>query len=261
MMEQTAYATAPPVLYELSGVEKSCEGPAERITILKNMDLTVRAGESLAIVGASGSGKSTLLHLLGALDTPTAGKVLFEGKSLPDMTPVEKAHFRNKKLGFVFQFHHLLPEFSTEENVAMQALIAGMNRSKALGLARQALERVGLSDRKDHRVTTLSGGERQRISIARAFLKDAPIILLDEATASLDVENETAIQEALSRLIKNKTVLIIAHRMRTVAGADKVVVLKDGIVAEQGRPDELYARNGLYAHMVDLQSASQNWTI
>lgn len=125
MMEQTAYATATPALYELSGVEKSCEGPAERITILKNMDLTVRAGESLAIVGASGSGKSTLLHLLGALDTPTAGKVLFEGKSLPDMTPVEKAHFRNKKLGFVFQFHHLLPEFSTEENVAMQALIAG----------------------------------------------------------------------------------------------------------------------------------------
>ena len=107
----------------------------------------------------------------------------------------------------------------------------------------------------------LSGGERQRISIARAFLKDAPIILLDEATASLDVENETAIQEALSRLIKNKTVLIIAHRMRTVAGADQVVVLSGGIVAEQGSPAELYARKGLYAHMVDLQSACQNWTI
>ena len=107
----------------------------------------------------------------------------------------------------------------------------------------------------------LSGGERQRISIARAFLKDAPIILLDEATASLDVENETAIQEALSRLIKHKTVLIIAHRMRTVAGADQVVVLSGGIVAEQGSPAELYARKGLYAHMVDLQSACQNWTI
>ena len=107
----------------------------------------------------------------------------------------------------------------------------------------------------------LSGGERQRISIARAFLKDAPIILLDEATASLDVENETAIQEALSRLIKNKTVLIIAQRMRTVAGADQVVVLSGGIVAEQGSPAELYARKGLYTHMVDLQSASQNWTI
>ena len=97
--------------------------------------------------------------------------------------------------------------------------------------------------------------------MARAFLKDAPIILLDEATASLDVENETAIQEALSRLIKNKTVLIIAHRMRTVAGADRVVVLSDGIVAEQGSPAELYARKGLYTHMVDLQSASRNWTI
>ena len=107
----------------------------------------------------------------------------------------------------------------------------------------------------------LSGGERQRISIARAFLKNAPIILLDEATASLDVENETAIQEALSRLIKNKTVLIIAHRMRTVAGADHVVVLSGGIVAEQGSPAELYARKGLYAHMVDLQSTSQSWTL
>ena len=106
-----------------------------------------------------------------------------------------------------------------------------------------------------------SGGERQRISIARAFLKDAPIILLDEATASLDVENETAIQEALSRLIKDKTVLIIAHRMRTVAGADQVVVLSGGIVAEQGSPAELYARKGLYAHMVDLQSTSQRWAI
>ena len=109
--------------------------------------------------------------------------------------------------------------------------------------------------------SNLSGGEKQRISIARCLLKDAPIVILDEATASLDVENETAIQEALSRLIKNKTVLIIAHRMRTVAGADQVVVLSGGIVAEQGSPAELYARKGLYAHMVDLQSASQNWTI
>ncbi len=105
------------------------------------------------------------------------------------------------------------------------------------------------------------GGERQRISIARAFLKDAPIILLDEATASLDVENETLIQTALSRLIQNKTVLIIAHRMRTVAGADKIVVLSDGVVAEQDAPDALYAQNGLYTHMVQLQTGSQNWTI
>ena len=107
----------------------------------------------------------------------------------------------------------------------------------------------------------LSGGERQRISIARAFLKDAPIILLDEATASLDVENETAIQQALSRLIQNKTVLIIAHRMRTVSGADKVVVLADGIVKEQGAPNELIKQNGIYKHMAELQTQSQNWTL
>ena len=107
----------------------------------------------------------------------------------------------------------------------------------------------------------LSGGERQRISIARAFLKDAPIILLDEATASLDVENETAIQTALSRLIKNKTVMIIAHRMRTVSGADKIVVLKDGVVAEQGRPDKLLEKKGIFSHMVELQTESQNWSL
>lgn len=109
--------------------------------------------------------------------------------------------------------------------------------------------------------SSLSGGERQRISIARAFLKDAPIILLDEATASLDVENETAIQTALSRLIRNKTVLLIAHRMRTVAGADKVVVLSGGTAAEQGQPDKLLAQNGIYTRMVGLQNESQNWTI
>lgn len=107
----------------------------------------------------------------------------------------------------------------------------------------------------------MSGGERQRISIARAFLKDAPIILLDEATASLDVENETLIQSALSRLIKNKTVLVIAHRMRTVAGADKIVVLADGIVAEQGHPDTLYRQNGIYTRMVNLQTESSSWAI
>lgn len=107
----------------------------------------------------------------------------------------------------------------------------------------------------------LSGGERQRISIARAFLKDAPVILLDEATASLDVENESAIQTALSRLIKNKTVMVIAHRMRTIAGADKIVVLKDGVVAEEGTAEELSAANGIYSHMAALQMESQNWTI
>ena len=226
MMEQTAYATAPPVLYELSGVGKSCEGPAERITILKNIDLTVRAGESLAIVGASGSGKSTLLHLLGALDTPTAGKVLFEGKSLPDMTPVEKAHF-----------HHLLPEFSAEENVAMQALIAGMNRSKALELARQALGRVGLSDRKDHRVTTLSGGERQRAAIARAILLEPRVLLADEPTGNLDQRTGDSVAELLLELNRTlgMTLVIVTHNREMAGTLGRCLELRSGELYEEMR--------------------------
>ena len=238
MMEQTAYATATPVLYELSGVEKSCEGPAERITILKNMDLTVRAGESLAIVGASGSGKSTLLHLLGALDTPTAGKVLFEGKSLPDMTPVEKAHFRNKKLGFVFQFHHLLPEFSTEENVAMQALIAGMNRSNGAGGWRgRPSERVGLSDRKDHRVTTLSGGERQRAAIARAILLEPRVLLADEPTGNLDQRTGDSVAELLLELNRTlgMTLVIVTHNREMAGTLGRCLELRSGELYEEMR--------------------------
>ena len=236
MMEQTAYATAPPVLYELSGVEKSCEGPAERITILKNMDLTVRAGESLAIVGASGSGKSTLLHLLGALDTPTAGKVLFEGKSLPDMTPVEKAHFRNKKLGFVFQFHHLLPEFSTEENVAMQAVIAGMPRREALERAAEALERVGLAERLHHHVSTLSGGERQRAAIARATLLCPKVLLADEPTGNLDEKTGARVAEVLRQLNRDTgmTLVIVTHNRELAADMDRSLELRSG---------ELYAQD------------------
>ena len=247
-------------LYKFEHVGKRFSGP-ENLEIFKDINLSVEEGESLAIVGTSGSGKSTLLHLMGALDTPSSGKIFFDGRDMSEMRPDEKARFRNRTLGFVFQFHHLLPEFSALENVAMPALIGGACRADVLPDARTMLERVGLAHRVESKVSTLSGGERQRISIARAFLKDAPVILLDEATASLDVENETAIQEALSRLIQNKTVLIIAHRMRTVSSADKIVVLKEGTVAEEGSPAELLHQGGLFAHMVQLQTESQNWTL
>ncbi|WP_303237572.1 ABC transporter ATP-binding protein [uncultured Bilophila sp.] len=238
MMEQPSLATpAAPVLYELAGVEKSCEGPAERITILKNMNLTIRAGESLAVVGASGSGKSTLLHLLGALDVPTAGSVLFEGRSLPDMTPVEKAHFRNRKLGFVFQFHHLLPEFSTEENVAMQALIAGMDRHKALELARRALDRVGLGDRRNHRVTTLSGGERQRAAIARAILLEPRVLLADEPTGNLDQRTGDTVAELLLELNRTlgMTLVIVTHNRDMAGTLGRCLELRSGELYEEMR--------------------------
>ena len=226
-----------PVLYELTGVEKSCEGPVERVTILNNVNLTIRSGESLAIVGASGSGKSTLLHLLGALDAPTAGSVLFEGQSLPDMTSEEKAHFRNRKLGFVFQFHHLLPEFSTEENVAMQAIIAGLPRPKALELAREALRRVGLSERRDHRVTTLSGGERQRAAIARAILLEPRVLLADEPTGNLDQRTGDTVAELLLELNRTlgMTLVIVTHNREMAGTLGRCLELRSGELYEEMR--------------------------
>ena len=232
MMEQTAYATATPVLYELSGVEKSCEGPAERITILKNMDLTVRAGESLAIVGASGSGKSTLLHLLGALDTPTAGKVLFEGKSLPDMTPVEKAHFRNKKLGFVFQFHHLLPEFTAFENVCIPGLIGRRPKAEVERRAGELLALVGLTQRRDHKPGELSGGEQQRVAIARALVNSPAVLLADEPSGNLDTRNKEEVHRLFFDLRERlgQTIVLVTHDESLALRADRRIVMSDGLI-------------------------------
>ena len=229
--------------------------------VLRDVSFTAKQGEVTALVGPSGSGKTTVSRLAARFWDYQKGSITVGGMDVSRIDPEKLMSLYSIVFQDVTLFDNTILENirlgrkgATDEEVLAAAKLANCD---------EFVEK--LPDKWNTNIgengCTLSGGERQRISIARAFLKDAPIILLDEATASLDVENETAIQEALSRLIKNKTVLIIAHRMRTVAGADKVVVLKDGIVAEQGRPDELYARNGLYAHMVDLQSASQNWTI
>ena len=230
-------------------------------TVLKDVSFTAKQGEVTALVGPSGGGKTTVSRLAARFWDYQKGHITVGGMEVSRIDPEKLMSLYSIVFQDVTLFDNTILENirlgrkgATDEEVLAAAKLANCD---------EFVEK--LPDKWNTNIgengCTLSGGERQRISIARAFLKDAPIILLDEATASLDVENETAIQEALSRLIKNKTVLIIAHRMRTVAGADKVVVLKDGIVAEQGRPDELYARKGLYTHMVDLQSASQNWTI
>ena len=225
------------IQYLAQGVEKTVTGPAGALTILRGVDLTVRAGESLAVVGASGSGKSTLLHILGALDSPSAGSVLFEGRNLAGLSPAEAAAFRNRELGFVFQFHHLLPEFTTVENVAMQALIAGMNRSKALELARQALGRVGLSDRKDHRVTTLSGGERQRAAIARAILLEPRVLLADEPTGNLDQRTGDSVAELLLELNRTlgMTLVIVTHNREMAGTLGRCLELRSGELYEEMR--------------------------
>ena len=230
-------------------------------TVLKDVSFTAKQGEVTALVGPSGGGKTTVSRLAARFWDYQKGSITVGGMEVSRIDPEKLMSLYSIVFQDVTLFDNTILENirlgrkgATDEEVLAAAKLANCEEF-AEKLPDKWNTNIGENG------CALSGGERQRISIARAFLKDAPIILLDEATASLDVENETAIQEALSRLIKNKTVLIIAHRMRTVAGADKVVVLKDGIVAEQGRPDELYARNGLYAHMVDLQSASQNWTI
>lgn len=225
-------------LYRLEGVGKAYETPGERLVILPGLDLEISAGESIAIVGSSGSGKSTLLHLLGGLDTPSWGSLFFENRNLGIMSSQEKAAFRNQKLGFVFQFHYLLPEFSTLENVAMQALIAGMSRHRALELAHQALNTVGLSGRVDHKVTTLSGGERQRAAIARAILLRPKVLLADEPTGNLDEKTGEMIGNLLLELNRelDMTLVVVTHNRELSELMGRRLELRAGELYDQHRP-------------------------
>ncbi|MFU2208477.1 ABC transporter ATP-binding protein [Solidesulfovibrio sp. C21] len=226
-------------LYELIRVRKAYQGPAEEVVVLKNLDFTIPAGDSMAILGASGSGKSTLLHLLGALDRPTSGEVRFRGRDLAALTPAQAARVRNREIGFVFQFHHLLPEFSTLENVAMPALIAGVARREAFDRAKASLSLVGLDERAGHRVTTLSGGERQRAAIARAVLLRPGVLLADEPTGNLDEATGAKVGEVLARLNAElgMTLVVVTHNHNLAAIMGRRLELQGG---------ELYASNETY---------------
>lgn len=229
--------------------------------VLKDVSFTAKQGEVTALVGPSGGGKTTVSRLVARFWDIQNGKITVGGMNVAEIDPEKLMSLYSIVFQDVTLFDNTIMENirlgkkgATDEEVLNAARLANVDEF-AEKLPEKWNTNIGENG------CELSGGERQRISIARAFLKDAPVILLDEATASLDVENETIIQTALSRLIKDKTVLIIAHRMRTVAGADKIVVLSDGVVAEQGKPGELYEKNGIYARMVDLQSDSSKWEI
>nr|WP_321269317.1 lipoprotein-releasing ABC transporter ATP-binding protein LolD [uncultured Tolumonas sp.] len=187
--------------------------------VLRGINLTIMQKEMLAIVGSSGSGKSTMLHLLGALDTPTSGTVLFEQQDIYQWNSQQQAQFRNRELGFVYQFHHLLGEFTALENVAMPLLIGGMAVKKASQMATEMLGRVGLSHRITHRPAELSGGERQRVAIARALVNEPHLVLADEPTGNLDHKSATAIYELMCQLNRELgTAFVVVTHDRELAG-------------------------------------------
>lgn len=222
-------------LYTFSNVEKKFSAPGGDLEILKNINMTVEEGEMLAIVGASGSGKSTLLHLMGALDTPTTGEVFFNGQDMSRMSPDQKATFRNRTLGFVFQFHHLLPEFSALENVAMPAIIGGARQNTVLPQAREMLERVGLAARMDSKISTLSGGERQRVAIARAVFLRPRVLLADEPTGNLDETTGAQVGALMNELNRElgMTLVVVTHNRELAAGMGRTLELKAGTLYEK----------------------------
>jgi lipoprotein-releasing system ATP-binding protein len=205
-------------LLSVQGLHKSFTEGGSEIHVLRGLDLELAEGERLAIVGESGVGKSTLLHILGTLDRPTGGTLLYRGKQIPLGDETALCQFRNREIGFVFQFHYLLPDFSALENVMLPALIQGMDRARARAGGEQLLEKVGLKDRMSHRPGKLSGGEQQRVAVARAVILKPSLVLADEPTGSLDLRIGEEIQDLLFRLNEeDKIGLVVATHNRQFA--------------------------------------------
>ena len=202
------------------------------LPVLRGVDLEVKKAEIVAIVGASGVGKSTLLHLLGGLDRPTEGTIFYEGEDIFALNDQELDRFRNEEIGYVFQFHHLLPEFTALENVAMPGLIARQKSDVAYDRAKELLEYVGLGERLGHRPAELSGGERQRVAIARALVNQPKIVLADEPTGNLDQKTSEAVHDLLWTLNDqfNQTFIIVTHNQTLAQRADRLIQLVDGQV-------------------------------
>lgn len=214
------------------GLAKSYSDGTSQIEVLRQIDLEVQAGEMVAIVGASGSGKSTLLHLLGGLDTPTRGQVLVNGKDVHRLSENEKCKLRNHYLGFVYQFHHLLPEFSALENVSMPLLIRGQDKKEAAEKSQELLAQVGLENRLHHRLGQLSGGERQRVAIVRALVTRPLCVLADEPTGNLDPYNATRVLELFFNLQKTHGtgMILVTHDPHIANEAQRVLRIEAGML-------------------------------
>jgi lipoprotein-releasing system ATP-binding protein len=212
------------------GVDKRYRDGVRTVEVLHGVDLEVRPGERLAIVGPSGSGKSTLLHLLGGLDRPDAGEIVIGGTPLAGLSAESLAHFRNRTIGFVFQFHQLLADFTALENVMLPGRIAGVAPREIAGRARELLQRVGLAEREDHFPSQLSGGEQQRVALCRALLLEPPLLLADEPTGSLDPQSGSTVVEMLENLQRGRgtTAIVVTHNPTVAARCDRILSLEGG---------------------------------
>ena len=223
------------MMLRLEDIRKSFDTGRDRLDVLRGVDLTIGEGEIVAIVGPSGVGKSTLLHIMGALDVPTSGKVYVRDTDVFAMSESERAAFRNRTVGFVFQFHHLLRELTALENVMMPCLVGGMDRDEAASRAEELLAAVRLSDRADHRPGELSGGEEQRAAVARALAAKPLVVLADEPSGNLDRASSDELHDLIWGLRESigQTFVIVTHNPDLFERADRVVVLKEGLATER----------------------------
>jgi len=223
------------LLLACSGITKSYQDGNNSVNVLKSLDLTLSSHELLAVTGSSGCGKSTLLHILGTLDKPTSGEVLFKGQDISLLSNAKQADFRNQELGFIYQFHHLLAEFSALENVMMPLLIGGMDSSRAKKEALAMIALVGLKDRGLHNPAQLSGGERQRIAIARALVNRPSLVLADEPTGNLDAKNAEGIFDLLKDLRQQQgtSFVVVTHDEQLANRLDRVVHLTSGKLTQE----------------------------
>jgi lipoprotein-releasing system ATP-binding protein len=227
--------TSEVAVLEARGIVRGFAEGSGSLQVLRGLQLQVAAAERVAIVGVSGSGKTTLLQVLGGLDAPDAGQVLVQGQDIHAMPERQRCALRNRTLGFIYQFHHLLPEFSALENVAMPLLVRREPVAEAMARARELLQQVGLSERLTHRPHQLSGGERQRAAVARALVTQPRLVLADEPTGNLDGANAAQVFELMLELNRERgtSLVVVTHDRRLAARMDRVLVLKDGILLEE----------------------------